>query len=85
MAAVRRAGDGSDGGPGCRAVAGKDEGDPDEDDGTDAEWPEKVPAARAASVTEHGRMYSIPEGGPQGAQAPTRVDPRGSGTDTRPT
>ena len=61
------AGDGTDRRWRRCAVAGHDRTDGDEDDDTDAEWPEEAPAARTASVTEHGRMYSTTEGGSLGA------------------
>jgi hypothetical protein len=40
------------------AVARHDRADADEDEDAEAEWPKEAPAARTASVTEHGRMYS---------------------------
>jgi hypothetical protein len=46
------------------AIAGEDRADTDEDDDTDAERPEEAPAARLASVTKHGRMYSTAGSGP---------------------
>jgi hypothetical protein len=51
------------------AVACQDQSDGSEGDDTDAERPEEAPAARSASVTEHGRMYSTAGSGPLAAAA----------------
>jgi hypothetical protein len=45
-------------------VACHDQPDGREDDDADAEWAEEALAARLASVTEHGRMYSTAGSGP---------------------
>jgi hypothetical protein len=57
------------------AVARNDQADGGEGDDADAEWSEESLAARTASVTDHGRIYSTAESGPLTAAADGRLDP----------